>query len=83
LAATPVRINSLNAAPLSLLPVASYRASSVPADDCRVGYLAKAFATLVLPQYAELVSQIAGPLAFGELPIIFWLLICGAKTAAP
>jgi hypothetical protein len=39
-----------------------------------------AFATLVLPQYAELVSKVAFPLEVGELPIIFWLLIWGAKT---
>ena len=43
-------------------------------------YLASAFTTLVLPRYAELVSKIALPLEFGELPIIFWLLIWGAKT---
>jgi hypothetical protein len=47
-----------------------------------VGYLISAFATLVLPQYAPLVSQIALPLEFGELPIIFWLLIRGANTPA-
>jgi hypothetical protein len=45
------------------------------------GYLAKATATLVLPQYEPLVSQIAAPLQFGELPIIFWLLIWGARPA--
>ncbi len=45
-----------------------------------VGYLASSFATLVLPQYAELVSQIAFPLELAEVPIIFWLLIWGAKT---
>jgi len=43
-------------------------------------YLASAFATLVLPQYAPLVGKIALPLEVGELPIIFWLLIWGAKT---
>jgi hypothetical protein len=45
------------------------------------GYLAKATVTLVLPQYEPLVSRIAAPLQFGELPIIFWLLIWGARTA--
>lgn len=44
------------------------------------GYLASSFATLVLPRYAELVSKIAFPLEVAEVPIIFWLLICGAKT---
>jgi uncharacterized protein DUF4386 len=45
-----------------------------------VGYLASSFATLVLPRYAELVAQVALPLEFAEVPIIFWLLIWGAKT---
>lgn len=44
-----------------------------------VGYVASSFATLVLPQYADLVAKITMPLAFGELPIIAWLLIRGAK----
>jgi hypothetical protein len=43
-------------------------------------YLASAFATLVLPRYAQLVSQVALPLEVLEAPIIFWLLIWGAKT---
>ncbi len=45
-----------------------------------VAYLASSFANLVLPRYAPLVSQVALPLFFAELPIIFWLLIWGAKT---
>jgi len=51
-----------------------------------VAYLASSSATLVLPQYAPLVSQVALTLEVGELPIVFWLLIWGAKTrptAAP
>ena len=48
-----------------------------------VGYLASAFATLVLPQYAPLVSKLALPMEFGELPIIVWLLIWGAKPRSP
>jgi hypothetical protein len=48
-----------------------------------VGYLASSFTILVLPQYASLVSKIALPLQFGELPIIFWLLIRGARTRRP
>jgi hypothetical protein len=43
-------------------------------------YLASSFATLVLPRYAPLVGQIALPLEVAELPIIFWLVIWGAKT---
>jgi hypothetical protein len=48
-----------------------------------VGYLASAFATLVLPQYAPLVNKVALPLEFGELPIIVWLLFWGAKPRSP
>jgi hypothetical protein len=36
--------------------------------------------SLLLPQYAQLVGQFAIVLAFGELPIIFWLLIWGARV---
>ena len=43
-------------------------------------YLASSFATLVLPRYAPLVGQVALPLEVAELPIIFWLVIWGAKT---
>jgi hypothetical protein len=43
-------------------------------------YLASATATLLLPQYAPMVSQVALPLEVAEVPIIFWLLIWGAKT---
>jgi hypothetical protein len=50
-------------------------------------YLASAFATLVVPRYAELIGKIALPLEVLEVPIIFWLLIWGARprpaTAAP
>ena len=45
-----------------------------------VAYLASAFATLVLPRYEPFVSKVAGPLEIAEVPIIFWLLIWGAKT---
>lgn len=50
-----------------------------------VAYLASAFASLVLPRYAPLVSQVALPLEMAEVPIIFWLVIWGARTrpAAP
>jgi Domain of unknown function (DUF4386) len=44
-----------------------------------VGYLASSFTTLILPRYAPMVSQVTGPLLFAELPIMFWLLIWGAK----
>lgn len=45
-----------------------------------VGYLASSFATLLLPQYAQLVAKVAFPLEVAEVPIIFWLLIWGART---
>lgn len=45
-----------------------------------VAYLASSFATLVVPRYAPLVSQVTSPLTVAELPIVFWLLIWGAKT---
>jgi Domain of unknown function (DUF4386) len=42
-------------------------------------YLASSFASLVLPAYARSVGQVALVLEVGEVPIIFWLLIWGAK----
>ncbi len=44
------------------------------------GYVASSFTTLLLPRYEGSVDRIATILEFGELPIIFWLLIWGAKT---
>jgi hypothetical protein len=46
------------------------------------GYLISSFTTLLLPQYEDLVDAYAGNLELGELPIIFWLLIWGAKVPA-
>src|SRR5207253_3893626 len=43
------------------------------------GYPADSFAELLLPQYADAVSRVTMILNFGELPIIFWLLIWGAR----
>ncbi|MGE5346900.1 MAG: DUF4386 domain-containing protein [Acidithiobacillales bacterium] len=43
------------------------------------GYVARAFSELVLPQYADAVGQVAKILTALETPIIFWLLIWGAK----
>ena len=42
-------------------------------------YLAIAFSTLVMPSLRPFVDPIALTLKMGELPIIFWLLIWGAK----
>lgn len=44
-----------------------------------VAYLANSFTTLVLPQYAPQVARVAMVLYFGEVPIMFWLLIWGAR----
>jgi hypothetical protein len=41
--------------------------------------VADALATVTLPAYAPLVARIAMPLEMGELPIVFWLLIRGAR----
>src|SRR6266513_5253155 len=46
------------------------------------GYVASSLTSLLLPQYAHLVGQFAMVLEIGELPIIFWLLIWGAKDQA-
>jgi hypothetical protein len=43
------------------------------------GYVVSAFTTLLLPQYARPVETVAGILEYGELPIILWLLIWGAR----
>jgi hypothetical protein len=43
------------------------------------GYVADSFAELAVPQYAHAVGQVTMLLNLGELPIIFWLLIWGAK----
>lgn len=52
-----------------------------------IGYLADTAVTILLPAYAGAVGPIIFPLHFGELPVIFWLLIWGAreqsKRAAP
>jgi len=45
-----------------------------------VGYVASSFTMLLLPSYQDPVNTLAGILEFGELPIIIWLLIWGAKT---
>src|SRR5438270_2233856 len=43
------------------------------------GYVASSFTSLLLPPYAHFVDRFAGLLELGELLIIFWLLIWGAK----
>ncbi len=43
-------------------------------------YLLSSFMFLVLPQYQATISPLLTLLEVGELPIIFWLLIVGAKA---
>jgi hypothetical protein len=42
-------------------------------------YLGDAFFTLILPRYKDLFATFTMPLAMAEVPIIFWLLIWGAR----
>jgi hypothetical protein len=44
------------------------------------GYLASSLTSLWLPQYSRLVSQFSVALEAGEVPIVLWLLIWGAKA---
>jgi len=43
-------------------------------------YVASSVTTIVLPAYRQVVSRVMMPLYFGEIPIIFWLLIKGARV---
>lgn len=47
-----------------------------------IAYLAMSFTGLLLPQYAEKVSNLAFPALLGEMAIMLWLLIMGAKERA-
>jgi Domain of unknown function (DUF4386) len=42
-------------------------------------YVVNSFTSLIVPQYASIVSRWMMPLGFGELLFMFWLLIMGAK----
>ena len=44
------------------------------------GYLVDSSATILLPQYAHQVGMVAMILGLGELPIMIWLLIWGARV---
>lgn len=49
-------------------------------------YLASSITTVLLPQYVQAVNRFTMVLSFGEVPIIFWLVIWGArepKTQTP
>jgi hypothetical protein len=43
------------------------------------GYIVSSAMTVLLPQYAHQVGQVTMILGIGELPIMFWLLIWGAR----
>jgi hypothetical protein len=43
------------------------------------GYVAWSFSSLLNPDFAVMIAPITGIAKFGELPIIFWLLIKGVK----
>ena len=45
-----------------------------------IAYVAMSFTSLLFPQYGALVSKIAFPALFGEMALMLWLLIRGAKT---
>jgi hypothetical protein len=46
-------------------------------------YLAESVTGIVWPQYEEMVSNWAFPVMFGELAIMLWLIIMGAKERQP
>jgi hypothetical protein len=48
-----------------------------------IGYLTTSVTSLVLPEHRQAVSRLMMPLYFGEVPIIFWLLIKGAREPQP
>ena len=45
------------------------------------GNLVSSFTTLLLPRYESRVDAVTGILEFAEVPIIFWLLIWGARVS--
>jgi hypothetical protein len=45
-----------------------------------LGYVLDSFTSLILPHYSSTVGDVASILELGELPIILWLLIWGAKA---
>ena len=46
-------------------------------------YVISSVTSITLPAHRQVVSRIMMPLYFGEVPIILWLLIMGAKTPHP
>ncbi len=48
-----------------------------------LGYIVTCVTSTAFPAQLPVVSKLVFPLAFGELPIIFWLAFAGAKVRAP
>ena len=48
-----------------------------------VGYLATGVTAIAWPEFRPVVARLMMPLYFGEVPIIFWLLIMGARAPRP
>jgi len=46
-------------------------------------YLTNGVTSIVWPEHARMVSRVMMPLCFGEVPIVFWLLIKGARVQGP
>jgi hypothetical protein len=46
-------------------------------------YLATSVVSIGLPEYRQAVARVMTPLYIGEVPIIFWLLIKGARMPQP
>ena len=44
-----------------------------------VAYVVSCVTSIVFPAYLSVVSKVMMPLYFGELPIVIWLLVMGAK----
>ena len=48
-----------------------------------VGYLVTSCVSIALPAYRPVVSRVMMPLYMGEVPVILWLLIMGARVPRP
>lgn len=46
------------------------------------GNLTTSIVSILFPQYEQIISKLMMPLVLGEFPMIFWLLIKGAKISA-
>jgi hypothetical protein len=83
-AAVPMAFWGLWLFPFGLLVVKSKflpRVLGVLLVIAGTAYVIGAFTTIAFPGQRQSLSQFLTPLYFGEVPIIFWLLIRGAKGA--